>query len=195
MIEINLLPPQYRAVERTPLPVFLGLILAICLIAGAVVFMVVKVKKTQVLKTDLAQVKLELEAAKKAEKEYDKLIAKITEAEKRIKTVLGIAKSKIPWALKIEQLLEIMPRSVWIENLSLVSDGKGGGTMSFGANARGTSLQRITEFKQILRSDTNFFYHFERILTPMVQTIPPGDEFAEPLILSFQVTLPLRSVK
>ena len=34
MIEINLLPPQYRSVERTPLPVFVGLILGVVLIAA-----------------------------------------------------------------------------------------------------------------------------------------------------------------
>ena len=106
MIEINLLPPQYRSVERTPLPVFVGLILGVVLIAGAVFVMVRTAGVTQDLKNQKQEQEGLLAKAQQEEQDFDKLVKSIEDAKGRINTVLSIAESKIPWALKLEQLVE-----------------------------------------------------------------------------------------
>lgn len=195
MIEINLLPPQYRAVERTPLPVFLGLLAGIALIGGAVVLMLMTVRESQQLKETKESAQVRLDAAITASQEFDALQKKINGAQGRIDTVLNIGESRMPWSIKLEQFVQIMPQDVWIDGLDFARRPDGSGDMRFKVNARGTALKTVTEFKHTLRSSTNFYYHFDRINVRevIVKKSPPG--YADPEYLSFEMVLPLRQVE
>lgn len=196
MIEINLLPPQYRSVERTPLPVFLGLIGGLALIGVAFISLMIMVKAAQrAEETRLVKAK-ERDDKKKQAEAVDQLQRDIQEAQGRVDTVLGIAESKVPWAIKLDQLMRILPENViWIDSLSIVQRTSGG-ELKLQCNARGTGPDRVTMFKQMLRSDTNFFYHFEDVSVPMIQVQrTTGKTYYDQEFLTFTMTLPIRQVE
>ena len=194
MIEINLLPPQYRSVERTPLPVFLGLIGALAMIGVAFVFLMVMQRSAQKAEEDLSRYQAERENKKKQAAEVDQLQRDIQEAQGRVETVLNIAESKIYWAMKLDQMVKVFPQGVWIDSLSM-SQKAGGGELKLACNARGTGFNRFTEFTQALRGDTNFFYHFDGINASTINVVPTSKEFVDQEYLQFPMSLPLRQVE
>jgi Tfp pilus assembly protein PilN len=194
MIEINLLPPQYRSVERTPLPVFLSLIGGLVLIGAAFFGLLIMVKSAQRADEERGQLEALRDKKKKEAEAVDQLQRDIQEAEGRVNTVLGIAESKIYWAIKLEQLMRVLPDYVWFDSLSIASRPTGG-ELRLACNARGTGLERFTSFKQALRTDTNFFYHFDGIEAPVINVVKAGKDYFDQEYLQFQMSLPVRQVE
>ena len=190
MIEINLLPPQYRTVERTPLPVFLGVIGGIVVIAGLGMWWGALVTKKNNLITNRDAKKNTKESKAREVEEIKKLEKEIADSQGRIDTVLGIAESKIYWGAKLDQLMKILPTYAWIESLSF-----DGSKVVLSCKARGTSLQRYTELRQRFRNDTNFMYNFDPIPLTAIDVVNPGPNYLERAVLSFTVTLPIRQVE
>jgi len=190
MIEINLLPPQYRTVERTPLPVFLGLIAALVVLAGAGGFYMKLYNDGRKLKEKRDQLTSIRDSKAKEVEEIKRIEKEIAESQGRIDTVLGIAESKIYWAQKLDQFTKILPSYAWIESLSY-----DGSALKLAFKARGTSWQRYTELRQRLRNDTNFVYHFDSIPLVPISIVPPGPAYLEPFVLSFNMSLPIRQVE
>lgn len=190
MIEINLLPPQYRTVERTPLPVFLGVIGGIVVIAGLGMWWGALVTQKNNLITNRDTKKNIKEAKAREVEEIKKLEKEIADSQGRIDTVLGIAESKIYWGAKLDQLMRILPNYAWIESLNY--DGQ---KVVLNCKARGTSLQRYTELRQRFRNDTNFMYNFDPIPLTAIDVVNPGPEYLERAVLSFTVTLPIKQVE
>jgi Tfp pilus assembly protein PilN len=197
MIEINLLPPQYRAVERTPLPIFLTLVGGLLLVAGSLVALAWATRdarKAEELKGNLTA---ERNEKKKQAQVVDQLEEEIKEAQGRVDTLLNIAESKIYWAQKLEQLVRSLPASVWIDSLSISQKQPGVGEVKLVCNARGTGFNKLAELKQSLRGDTNFFYHFSGIEAPTIEVLATDQKvYAEPEYLRFpSVTLLLRTIE
>jgi Tfp pilus assembly protein PilN len=194
MIEINLLPPQYRAVERTPLPVFLSLIAGIALIGGAFVGLMIMVRSVTERRTARDELKVKVEKEQKEADSVDQLGREIQDAKKRVDTVLVIADSKIFWGIILWQLTKIIPDNVWLDQLAVTMRDDGSGELRMQCNAR-AGYDRYTDFKNRLRSDTNFFYHFDSIDAPRVDVMKADQQhyFAE--YTNFVLTLPLRKVE
>jgi Tfp pilus assembly protein PilN len=190
MIEINLLPPQYRTVERTPLPIFLGLIGGIVLVAVTGLYLVALTTKTQTLQNEQLRLVAIREAKAKEVEDIRKIERELQESQGRIDTVLGIAESKLYWAHKMEQLARLLPRQVWLDSLNF-----DGSRLSLACKARGTSLQRYTAFRQDIRNNTNFVYHFDNMPLTNIDVVNPGAAYLEPAVLSFQLPLTLRNVE
>ncbi|GIW72883.1 MAG: hypothetical protein KatS3mg102_2425 [Planctomycetota bacterium] len=192
MIEINLLPPQYRTVERTPRPVFFSLLAAIVLIGGVFSLLVVQVGEAARLQERKDELELIRTARREEAQKVDQLNQRIREGRARVDTMLKVAEARLPWSLKLHELARLMPDFVWLDSLSLRRGDKGEGELQLACNARGTNMQRFTEFRQLLRSHTNFFHHFATVSAPRIDVRRTGEEFVEPKMLSFNVTLPLR---
>ncbi len=192
MIEINLLPPQYRSVERTPLPVFMSLIVGIVLVAGALGALGLVIEAKRQAEEQRGNLTAERDRKKAEAAVVDQLEAEIREAQGRVNTLLNIAESKIYWAMKLEQLVRILPPHVWLDSI-VVSQKQGGGELRLVANARGTGFNRLAELKQALRGDTNFFYHFDGIEAPTINIVQAPKGYAEPEYLNFPtIVLPLK---
>lgn len=195
MIRINLLPPDYRHSEGTPLPVFLALIGALVLLGGAGIYYLGTVKTGLTLVDDEQQLIAEKSTTQGRADKYDVLRGEIKDRENRIATVFRIAESRFPWSIKLEQFVEIMPRNIWIEGLNMERRSDGTGEIKLRCNARGTSLQAIAEFKQRLRENTNFFHHFKGAIETEIIRKSTGEEYVEPYYLSFELKLPLREAE
>lgn len=110
MIQVNLLPAEYRTADRAPLSRMLGLALGVALAAGSMMLFVwvkvVLVKNEQRRKEDKTQ---EVARLKTKAAEYDTLLALKTQREARLKRIDEI-KEKDP---KYANLLREMTLLVW----------------------------------------------------------------------------------
>ena len=190
MIEINLLPPQYRTVERTPLPVFLGMIGGLVVVAALGLYLIKLNIPTRRLEEQRIQLTGIRDAKAKEVEDIRKIERELQESQGRIDTVLGIAESKVYWAQKLDNLVRILPSYAWIESLNY-----DGGRLTLTCKARGTGYQKYTELRQKFRNDTNFMYHFDTIPLTAIDVVSPGDIYLEPAVLSFTLSLPIRPVE
>jgi Tfp pilus assembly protein PilN len=191
MIEINLLPPQHRTVERTPLPVFLSLIVGILLIGAAFVMYVVETKKGVKIEADKASIVQTLGAKRTEAARVDRVNQEIAEARTRIDTVVRVAQARTPWTRVLAMFTQTQPAYLWLDSMSLRRAEGGEGELRMACNARGTNMQRFTDFRQALRARTNFIYHFSTVSAPRVDVRRTGEQYLEPKMLSFNMTLPL----
>jgi len=201
MIEINLLPQEYRVQERTPLGLFLTIVVGICTV-GAVGVYEMKLQgdlaeKTK-QKTDLTNQKTEWDAKKAATVELEK---KIETAKKRQETIIQISQSKMIWSQKLAQFGKLMDgyKDFWIDRLELQKGGKL--RMNFYAMfSEKEGFNRVAEFESSLLNETNFWYHFEKFDAPTKRvTSGPGGPLARynytGPVVQFDVTIPVRELK
>jgi len=110
MIQVNLLPAEYRTADRAPLSRMLGLALGVALAAGSMMLFVwvkvVLVKNEQRRKEDKTQ---EVARLKTKAAEYDSLLALKNQRKKRLERIDEI-KDKDP---KYARLLAEMTQLVW----------------------------------------------------------------------------------
>jgi len=201
MIEINLLPQEYRVQERTPLGLFLTVVVGICTV-GAIGVYEIRLKKDLADKqNENVTLKAEQEKTAKDKADVIKLEKDIEVARKRQETIIEISQSKIIWSQKLVQFGRIMQEypNFWIDRLNLQKGGGGDkGRLTLNFYALGNNLKDVAAFRKRVIEDTNFWYHFERFDAPRV-TVPQSGA-GGPLskygyngpIMYFDVTIPIR---
>jgi Tfp pilus assembly protein PilN len=171
LIEINLLPLEYRVQERTPLGLFLTIIAGICVVGAIGVYELDLRKKLSNAQADNERLTKERDTWKAEKEKVDALRERIKKAELRQNTIIEISQSKIAWAQKLAQFGAIMKDypKFWIERLNLARSGTGG-TLTLNFYAVGDNLRDIATFRERVIQDTNFWYHFDKFDSPR-QTI------------------------
>lgn len=164
MIEINLLPPEYRPREKTNLPVLASMAVGLLLAGSAGMFafrLSGEVSRLESEKKDLENQRTDLKA--KAD-EVDKTTLEIARLKSRQDTIINISQSKVMWSLKLAQFAEIMSSfpGFWIDSLTLTRGGAGGkgGLLTMSVSCTGNDFREIARFRDALKNDPNFFYHF-----------------------------------
>lgn len=120
MIEVNLLPEEYRRVDKTPLPIFLLLLSSIVLVSAAVIgyiyfeFVFVRNKATE--SERIQQINNEV---LDLEKEVADLQAETEQYNVRRNLILQIRKSRILWAKKLYYLSDLKPEDIWFESVEM----------------------------------------------------------------------------
>jgi Tfp pilus assembly protein PilN len=176
MIEINLLPQEYRVQERTPLGLILTIVLGM-LTVGAIGIYGIDLKNQLASETakniSLTQErdKLKLEVDK-----IEKLKKDIQTAQKRQDAIINISQSKIVWSQKLIQFGRILAAypDFWIDRLSLTKGGQGAGNVTLGFYAVGSDLRNIAQFRERMTGDTNFWYHFDHLEAPRTSVTDKG---------------------
>ncbi|MDC3378916.1 hypothetical protein OAX78_01360 [Planctomycetota bacterium] len=193
MIEVNLLPPEYRPREKTPLPLFVTVVLGITLVGAIFIYEInLNSKLAQLtdreaqLVSDTAEVQVQVDKVKE-------LDAEIKTLEVRQKSIISISQSKIMWSLKLVQLSRIMNefQSFWIQNLSLTK-ARGGGQLQMQVNATGNDMREVARFRDALQQDPNFFYHFQRLVSDRI-TFREVPRAIPPIMMAFRISLPLKT--
>ena len=202
MIEINLLPQEYRVQERTPLGLFLTVIVGICTIGAIGVYEINLQKDLAKAQGENENLKKDLEASQKKKEAVQKLEKEIEIAKKRQETIIEISQSKIIWSQKLIQFGKIMAEypDFWIDRLSLQrGGGQDHGKLTLNFYALGSDLRKEANFRDRIINDTNFWYHFEKFEAPTVR-VNPGGSAGGPLAkygytgptMYFDVTIPVR---
>jgi Tfp pilus assembly protein PilN len=171
MIEINLLPQEYRVQERTPLGLFLTIVVGICAVGAIGVYEINLKKELAAKQLENQRLTAEKERTDKEKEAVVKLEAEIATAKKRQETIIEISQSKIIWSQKLIQFGKIMAEypDFWIDRLSMQRGGDKGGRLTLNFYALGSDLRKAAAFRERVTSDTNFWYHFERFEAPNVR--------------------------
>ncbi len=197
MIEINLLPEDFRPLERTPRGLFLTIVIGLLVVLGIGAFDMrarTDLRQAEQEKERLAQEKARWEGQKK---EVDRLKKEIEVAQKRQMTIIGIAESKIMWSQKLCQLGRILSEYplFWIDRLTM--DRATGLTTTFYVVT--DDFTKVAEFREAIQNDTDFWYHFKAFEPPIGNKMPkfivpsgPGGPKVERTVLTFAVKWPLK---
>jgi len=195
MIEINLLPPEYRPREKTNFPLMMT-VAAGMLVVGAIILYGIKLNnELAALNSEhksLSKAKVELEADVKRVRE---LKGKIAREKARQDTIIEISQSKVMWSLKLQQLSQLMDQfpGFWVQRMTLTKSTKGA-TLDMQVSATGSSLREVARFRDALKNDPNFYYHFDDLVSLDVRIVElPKDKYNFSEQMDFTVKLPLQT--
>lgn len=161
MIEINLLPQEFRRVERTPLPRFIIIIVGVILIVGGGLFLVNKRLDVRRANIAVKDNKENLASYKKSVDEYNKLVAEIKEIEIRTEAISSIWQSRLFLAVKLDELADLIPRYVGLSELKFdeaagkarARQAASGGTLSMSCILASDNEKRLASFRRILTGE------------------------------------------
>jgi len=158
MIEIDLLPEEYRRPEMTPLPrrlvIFIGAALvSICLFVLIWLhFILLPGLRNQ--RDNL--IDYEKERAEKAQ-QYEELQAEINQFNQRKQTIEQIWQARTLWAPKLDQLCDLVPPYIWLFQLSLqephMAEKDVGGKLILDCRSQGPDANHFAEFMRILQGE------------------------------------------
>lgn len=183
MIRVNLLPAEYRKVERTPILRFVTIICGVVLSAsvlGAFLYvhfaLLVKVVSEREKREETYLTKKVI---------ADRSIALDSEAreyKRRLQTIDEISKSRNLWSRKLDQFCDIVHNKgdtkrhiVWLSDLKTLPATKttGGGLYIRGLSG-GSEIHRLSDFHLDIKN-SDFFKGFDQIDNPEGSVVSFGD--------------------
>ena len=204
MIEINLLPEEFRPREKTNVGL-IGTVAVGLFVSGAALMLSLNQKSTLALKRDDVQNAEQLLKDKTAQvKEIKALEAEIAQKKDRQNTIIEISQSKVMWSLKLQQFSAILQDfpGFWINSLNLsqsksrtASKTKKDDVVSIlrmDCGATGNSFREVARFRDALKDEPNFYYHFSDLKSLSVQVEPLEEGFNFREVVKFAIELPLR---
>lgn len=198
MIEINLLPQEYRPRDSHNVPLLLTVLGGIVLVCG-LFFTWMKleneVRELERTNADLAKRKADLERDAKT---IDKLKEEIARQKSRQETIIEISQSKVMWSQKLEQFSDIMRnyRNFWVTNLNLAKTaGRGGAqaTLALRMSGLGYDMREVAKLRDALQNDQNFFYHFQRLDSFTVNRTAVQNARNATEKMDFEIKLPVQA--
>jgi hypothetical protein len=158
MIEINLLPPEMRKVDRTSLKRLVCMVTAIVLLSASVIGLVTFTQRYRNATRENARLTTEVARLEPVAREYDVLSDELKGIETRIQTIDEIRSTRLRWGQKLDQLYAILPEFVWFDKLELKN------ARAAGANAKppklvlecyvaGADEKRYAEFRRVLTGE------------------------------------------
>jgi hypothetical protein len=174
MITINLLPPEYRKQERTPLSRFIVLLVGVLILFSSGAFFVyVRYYLLDFANTELATTKAELENVKERHDYYKALVVLQKKYQTREDTIRNIKESRIPWSVKLMQFydffaLDEFSNRAWIDGLTVrmtqrrvasrrATGPQAAGQMQFTIHTIADSSDtwnHLTDFREALKGDS-----------------------------------------
>ncbi|MFH0963876.1 MAG: hypothetical protein V2A58_07665 [Planctomycetota bacterium] len=118
MLDINLLPEEYKVAEGTPKPRLMTTLVGTIIVTVMLVFWGVyhfTVYKIAGFKRDsLAE---EVKSNEQKVQEYQRLGREIARLGKREETVKEVWQDRVVWSKKIDQLIDLVPSHVWLKRI------------------------------------------------------------------------------
>ena len=158
MIDIDLLPEEYRRPEMTPLPRRLVIFIGAALVSISLfVFIWLQLILLPSLRRERDYlVNQEKQRAIEAQK-YEELMAEITRFNQRKQTIVEIWQTRTLWAEKFDQLCDLVPPYIWLSNISLqpplLIRKDVGGKFILDCYSRGPDVNHFAEFMRILKGE------------------------------------------
>ncbi len=178
MLRVNLLPPEYRKSDGTPIARFLTVIAGVFLTAtmlgtwGYVHFgMLDEVQNRRI------EMEKHLDNLTKQAERSQALLAEFQEYQRRRETIEGIGRQRVLWSKKLDELADQFHNKgdaskhlVWITSLRTEGSQSpaSGGALVFDGYSGGEEIKRQSDFHKQLQ-ESEFFQDFQSIS-------PPGGE-------------------
>lgn len=162
MLKVNLLPPERRQREGTPLPRFIILLVGVALISSEVAVGAWGYIKWQNLVEEKTSLQEEKGRLQKSVDKFEELKKQISRLKKRKEVLNEIRppgkKEKYQWSYSLDQLFTVIDQSpgVWISNLKGQMGDRGGQgagaslSLSFQTKAA-KPLGRLTNFQKLMK--------------------------------------------
>ncbi len=161
MIEINLLPPEYRYVERAPFAAVAGTIVGVLILSLLGFYWFMQTNRTRGLADDLEQRKRQVRTLEIQAKEVELLEKEKIEAEQRLEYIKALTRQRIFWGQKLFQLQHILGQAedIWISRLSLSPSGTTS-KLQIQVEIKGDQFTSHTRALSFFHNDYNFIHHF-----------------------------------
>lgn len=216
MIQINLLPKELQTAARTPLIVFGTIVAGIILTAASLFVYGYLWLNVVVLEGDVEKKRAEVASLEKAASEVTRLEEDIADYKRREDAIKQIKTNRILWSRKLDDLVQLTPGFVWIVSLEMneldPSEYKWeqgrqqtGGYLELMCYSSGDEVERMTLFRQRLKSADEFYMRFldtaikpENFYSDFINISRPEWRFVllpgyqEPNNIRFSVRLDLR---
>ncbi len=187
MISVNLLPPEYRKLEATPLARFIAIVVGAILVASELgVYAYVHYSELRSIREVRGATDAEYQN-KKAQGDASLALQKeILAYEARRTAIQQVASRRILWSRKLDEFLDIIHNEgdrheyfVWLEKLQVSPPrdrGRrkrgptSGGTFQFQGFSGTTEFSKVTNLRNAVRKDT-FFRDYQRISPPAFEAV------------------------
>jgi Tfp pilus assembly protein PilN len=203
MIKVNLLPPEYRKVDGTPVARFAALVIGVFLTASAMsVWGYVHFGMLAEVRDRRADLEDELVGLNKLAERSQALLAEYKEYQKRRQTIEEVDKGRILWSRKLDQFADLIHNKgdskrhlVWLSDVRTKSSrNKGsGGVLTMSGWSAGEELARLSDFNKDVRQDEEFFADFQAIDPPRGERVAFGDGRVPELAWRFTTGLDLKA--
>lgn len=192
MIEINLLPQEFRPSKGTNLPLMLTVAVGMLVVGGLILFNISLNNELGQLTTEHKDLTVKRDQLLEEVKKVKDLRQKIARQKARQDTIIEISQSKIMWSLKLQQFSEIMRNfpNFWIQRLQLSKSAAS--ALQMEVSAAGSNLREVARFRDALKNDPNFYYHFADLQSQDIR-IDELKNMNFPEKMDFRVSLPLRT--
>jgi Tfp pilus assembly protein PilN len=159
MIEINLLPPEMRKIDRTSLKRLASMVTAVILLSASVIGVTVFLRNYYAAQAEKQRLTTDVNRLEPLAKEYDVLSAELKGIETRLATIDEIRATRVRWGKKLDQLYAILPDYVWLDKIELKTAR--GATPNAGPTAKltldcflaGADEKRYAEFRRVLTGE------------------------------------------
>ncbi len=217
MIRINLLPRELQQAARTPVKLFITIVAGIVLVLLSAFAYSYLWFNTMVLAERVDRKQEEVNHLKSNAAEVDSLQDDIEDYKQRERAIISIKTNRILWSRKLDELVQMTPGYIWIirihakEYTPAEKDQRPpdleetGGFLRLVCFSSGKEVSKITNFRQRLKSEDEFYMKFiqepirmETFYNDFVNITRPEwklvmlEDFKEPYNLKFTVRLDLR---
>ncbi len=207
MIEINLLPPEMRKVDRTSLKRLLCMVTVVVLVSASLLAVALSFKRYRAEGARKVSLQSEVARLEPLAREYDVLSAEIQQIQMRLQTIAEIRATRLRWGRKLDQLYAILPDYVWFSRIDL-RQARGRSPLASGPTATltlecyvaGADEKKYSEFRRILTGEVvadgaytgeDFFSEFQSLgYSGWSREDFPATE--EGVALKFDLELPLK---
>ena len=175
MIKVNLLPPEYRKVEGTPVARLAATVAGVFVVACAAgAWGYAHFALLDKARDERAQAEVELTALKAQAERSQALLAEFKEYDRRRKTIEQIGAQRVLWSKKIDELADIIHNKgdvkrhlVWLDSLRTQGGRTPGSPASLVIHGRsGGDYDRLSMFNADIKKNDEFFQDFAAIDPP-----------------------------
>jgi len=169
MIKVNLLPPEYRVKEHTPLPMMLGILGGVVLTALSVLaFLYLRFGMLPEVVNALKNKQQTKEFYRQKAKKFDELVAEKSKLDQLATAVKKLKSSRYPWTKALDDLAWMVVRANknkksvkgWYEKLRFgyqkargrTASAKPTGSIEVGLVVAGTNYEHVAVFRDVMRS-------------------------------------------
>lgn len=200
MIQINLLPAEYRSREKLSLKVWATTFAAVVTVCGAGgYFGHVYLDQFKTVEAQRVSREDKLRELKPLASHYDKLVEEAKEYRLRETTIQDIATSRALWTQLLDNFIDIVNNegnterhSVWFDNLTVTAGrAKTGSSWNLKALSQTNSFTKQANFLDDVRNDPEFFRDFMTINAPGGSVVSESSK-EPPEAISFELKLAMK---
>ncbi|MCX7703140.1 MAG: hypothetical protein N2234_03440, partial [Planctomycetota bacterium] len=177
MIRINLLPPEYRKIEKTPIGFFIAFLISVviaCLSAVAFAYLFIDVKSANKV---LKGVEEEKEKLYKEVAEIEELRKKLQEYSRRQFVIMAIRSGRIYWSRKLDLLAELTPKNIWFSTMRMEQKAPisateasapniDGGCLAVEGFLKGVKFDDLADYRTTIQRNRIFYSDFSYTKPP-----------------------------